>query len=180
MASPYIGEIRMFGGNFAPVGWAFCDGSLLAIAQQETLFQLIGTTYGGDGQTTFALPDLRSRVPIHQGNGPGLPGYPLGTAGGAESVTLTAAQMPTHSHALGASTAAPPAAPAGLDITSATPYVPGTFSSKPNAYGNPDSTVSMSAQAIGVNGGSQPHNNMAPYLAVNFIIALEGIFPSQN
>lgn len=180
MSEPYIGEIRMFGGTFAPVAWAICNGQLLPISQNEALFTLLGTTYGGDGQSTFALPDLRGRVPIHQGAGPGLPFYPLGTMGGAESVTLTAGQLPSHSHPLGASTAAPPTAPAGLDITAGVPYVPGSFPAKPNAYGNPGNPVAMSPMAISQAGNSFSHENMAPFLGVNFIIALDGIYPSQN
>ncbi|HEU4375195.1 MAG TPA: tail fiber protein [Telluria sp.] len=180
MSQPYIGEIRMFGGNFPPVDWAFCDGATLPISEYEALFVLIGTTYGGDGQTTFALPDLRGRVPIHQGTGPGLPTYPLGAQGGVETVTLSTAQLPAHTHGLGASTAAPIVAPGGLDITAGVAYVPASFSSKPNAYGLPGNPVAMSAQAITPAGASTPHDNMGPYLGINFIIALVGIFPQQN
>ncbi|MDB5934627.1 MAG: phage tail protein [Massilia sp.] len=180
MTQQYLGEIRIFGGNFPPRDWALCDGAVLPIAQYDALFSLLGTTYGGDGQSTFALPDLRGRVPIHQGTGPGLPNYPLGMLGGVEAVTLTAQQLPVHSHDVGASTAAPSAAPGGLDITAGAPYVPGSFPSKPNAYGNPGSTVAMNAQAITAAGASIAHDNMAPFLGINFIIALFGIYPSQN
>lgn len=167
MAQPYVGEIRMFGGNFAPAGWMFCDGQLLAIAENETLFNLIGTTYGGDGQNTFALPDLRGRVPVHQG-----PGLTLGQAMGSEAVTLSAAQLSPHSHALNAtSTAASAAAnPRGmLGASAATQF-----------YGSGAPTTPMATGAITPAGGSQPHENMAPFQAVSFIISLFGIFPSQG
>lgn len=180
MPQPYIGEIRMFGGNFPPQDWAFCNGALLAIAENDALFSLIGTTYGGDGQATFALPDLRGRVPIHRGTGPGLPSYALGTTGGTETVTLNSAQLPTHSHPVGASTAAPLSSAGGLDITAGPAYVPGSFATKPNAYGDPISPTAMNPQAIGMAGGSAPHDNMAPFLGVNFIIALYGIYPQPN
>jgi microcystin-dependent protein len=180
MSEPYVGEIRMFAGNFEPQGWAFCDGRLLPIGENEVLFSLLGTTYGGDGQTTFALPDLRGRVPIHQGTGPGLPNFVLGSKGGAETCALTASQMPAHVHSIGASTSAPSPAPAGLDLTTGGPYVPGSLASKPNVYGSPGNVVNMNQAAIAVNGGSQPHDNMAPYTTISFIIALLGIYPSQN
>lgn len=171
MSDPFIGEVRMFAGNFAPVGWAFCDGSLQAISQNDALFALIGTTYGGDGQTTFALPDLRGRIPLHQGQGSGLSPQVIGQLAGSETVTLTAGQMPAHSHALrGSSTAAAVTAPGGavLAATSAASYGPGP------------ATQAMAASAIPAQGGSQPHENMAPSLALNYIIALFGIFPSRN
>lgn len=171
MGQPYVGEIRMFAGNFAPAGWAFCNGSLMPIAENETLFNLIGTTYGGDGQQTFALPDLRGRLPMHQGGGPGLSPRVIGELGGSETVTLTSAQMPMHSHALrAASSLASLGAPVGtvLAKTSA------------NSYDTAQPSVPMAASAIPVAGGSQPHTNMAPYCAVNYIISLFGIFPSQT
>lgn len=168
MAQPYVGEIRMFAGNFAPAGWMFCDGQLLPISENETLFQLIGTTYGGDGQSTFALPNLQSRVPIHQGNG-----FILAETGGVEEVTLTVNQIPAHSHPLLASGGAanvrdPPnnllAVAAGTIYTS-----------------NPGRGLAvMSPQSIGSVGGSQPHTNLQPYLAIQFIISLFGIFPSPT
>jgi microcystin-dependent protein len=169
MATPYLGEIRMVGFNFAPQGWALCDGTLLSIAQNDALFALIGTTYGGDGQTTFALPDLRSRVPMHQGTGSGLSPRTLGQTGGEESVTLGASQIPTHTHN----------AMAAVNSNSATPngtvwagWIGGQFSDQaPNAQ--------MSLSAMSSAGGGQPHDNMIPYQAINFIIALFGIFPSQ-
>jgi microcystin-dependent protein len=164
MSSPFIGEIRMFGGNFAPAGWAFCDGSLLPISENDTLFQLIGTTYGGDGQSTFALPDLRGRVPIHVG-----PGFTLGQAAGEETVTLTTAQIPAHTHIpQGNSSPGTQSSPAGGVWAQSTL---GQFSAAaPSA--------SMDPGALGTTGGSQPHDNMVPFLAVNFILSLFGVFPS--
>lgn len=167
MAQPYVGEIRMFAGNFAPAGWMFCEGQLLPISENETLFQLIGTTYGGDGQSTFALPDLRGRIPVHQGNG-----FILAETGGAEEITLTLNQIPAHSHPINASrylggTADPenavPARSAAVDL-----YYNGT------AGANLNSTSMLSV------GGSQPHTNFMPYLCIDFIISLFGIFPSPT
>jgi microcystin-dependent protein len=175
MSDPFIGEIRMFGGNFAPVGWAFCDGSLLAISQNDALFTLIGTTYGGDGQSTFALPDLRGRLPIHMGTGPGLPNYAIGQAAGSETVTLNADQIPTHHHAF----AATPNLGTDADPTNHTfaRITVGDLYSSDTAQ----PLVAMSPAAVGMsNGGSQPHNNVMPFLCINFIISLFGIFPSQN
>lgn len=167
MAQPYVGEIRMFAGNFAPAGWMFCEGQLLPISENETLFQLIGTTYGGDGESTFALPDLRGRIPIHQGNG-----FILAETGGAEEITLTVNQIPAHSHPFLAS-AAPgdqvnPANLLPANSFNVTPYI----NDKPNG--------SMNAAAITSTGGSQPHTNFQPYLCVDFIISLFGIFPSPT
>jgi microcystin-dependent protein len=171
MSNPYVGEIRMFGGNFPPAGWMFCDGSLLSIAENETLFNLIGTTYGGDGQSTFALPDLRGRVPIHQGQGAGLSPHVLGESLGAETVTLTQAQLPAHAHPIAATGTATLSSPAGSRYgttgTNAT-YI----DTAPNAQFAPEATVSA--------GGGQPHENMMPFLCVSFIISLFGIFPSQS
>lgn len=166
MSQPFIGEIRMFAGNFAPVGWAFCDGAIIPISQNDALFNLIGTTYGGDGQTTFALPNLQSRVPIHVG-----PGFALGQAGGAESVTLTTSQIPGHAHVPQAATAGTQSGPAGGVWAS---------SSTVNLYTAGPATSAMSASAIGQTGGSQPHDNMVPFLVVNFILSLFGVFPSQT
>jgi microcystin-dependent protein len=167
MAQPYVGEIRMFAGNFAPAGWMFCEGQLLPISENETLFQLIGTTYGGDGQSTFALPDLRGRLPIHQGNG-----FTLAETGGVESVTLTASQMPSHNHAFLASTAAATAnSPVGALYAQ---------SSTINMYIEDVTNANLGANAISAVGGSQPHDNFQPYLCVDFIISLFGIFPSQT
>lgn len=163
MADPYIGEIRIFAGNFAPAGWAFCDGSLVPISENDTLFNLIGTTYGGDGQQTFALPDLRGRVPVHRGNG-----AVIGQIGGVEVVTLTQAQLPQHAHpAIYAQGGTPTANPtSGLPASGAL----NLFS----AAATPAGAATTST------GGSQPHENMAPFLAISFIISLFGIFPSQN
>jgi len=167
MAQPYVGEIRMFGGNFAPAGWMFCEGQLLPISEYETLFNLIGTTYGGDGQSTFALPDLRGRVPLHFGNG-----FTLAETGGVETVTLTASQIPAHAHAMLATTSASNDANAANNLASqASAFFP---------YSNVNPTATMAAQAISATGGSQPHNNFQPYLCVDFIISLFGIFPSQT
>jgi microcystin-dependent protein len=161
----------MFGGNFAPVGWAFCQGQLLPISENETLFQLIGTTYGGDGQLTFALPNLQSRVPVHMGTGAGV-SYVLGQAGGVETVTLTVNEIPAHSHAPAANTSGNSTSPAGAvwagNSDVAQFAVPGSINGQ------------MNAGAVQAAGGSQPHDNRIPFLAVNFIISLFGIFPSQS
>lgn len=165
MAQPYVGEIRMFGGNFAPAGWLFCQGQLLSISENETLFQLIGTTYGGDGQTTFALPDLRGRLPVHQGSG-----FVLGAAAGAESVTLTTAQIPGHTHPMLASTdVATQSAPGGAVVAQST-VADLYIEDAPNA--------DLATTALTPVGGSQPHTNLQPYLCISFIISLFGIFPS--
>ena len=167
MAQPYVGEIRMFAGNFAPAGWMFCEGQLLPISEFETLFNLIGTTYGGDGQSTFALPDLRGRIPLHFGNG-----FTLAETGGVETVTLTTQQIPAHSHAMLASTNTGTLnAPAG-NVTSSSPTV--------TLYIQDVTDSNLSPNALGPDGGSQPHNNFQPYLCVDFIISLFGIFPSQT
>lgn len=156
----------MFGGNFAPAGWAFCQGQLMPISENETLFQLIGTTYGGDGQSTFGLPDLRGRVPVHQGNG-----FTLAETGGVETVTLSTAQIPSHTHAMLASNDVP----AG---TSPQNNVSGQAAAKIYRAGNP--SVFLNPQSLGQAGNSQPHDNFQPYLCVDFIISLFGIFPSQT
>ena len=172
MSEPFIGEIRMFGFNFAPQGWAQCNGQLLPIDQNPALFDLLGTTYGGDGRITFALPDLRSRVPVGQGQGPGLSSYAEGQAGGAESVTLAATQMPGHTHPVKASRS-----PAG----SGQPEGRALARSASHIYtAEPDTSTVMNADMLGDAGGSQPHDNIQPYLAVNFCIALNGIFPSRD
>ncbi len=168
MSSPFIGEIRMFAGNFAPVGWAFCNGAIIPIDQNDALFNLIGTTYGGDGQTTFALPNLQSRIPVHVG-----PGFALGQSGGAESVTLTTSQIPAHSHVPQANNA--PGTQVGPDNG-----VWASTSPSLNNYSNVAPSVNMDPAACGSSGGSQPHDNMVPFLAVNFILSLFGIFPSQT
>jgi microcystin-dependent protein len=169
MAQPYVGELRMFAGNFAPAGWMFCEGQLLPISENETLFQLIGTTYGGDGESTFALPDLRGRLPIHQGNG-GI----LAETGGAEAITLTVNQIAAHSHALlGTASNASVAAPAN-NVPAAIP----TFGVR--AYGNDAPKTNLNPSSVSSVGGSQPHTNFQPYLCIDFIISLFGIFPSQT
>jgi microcystin-dependent protein len=167
MAQPYVGEIRMFAGNFAPAGWMFCEGQLLPISENETLFNLIGTTYGGDGQSTFALPDLRGRIPVHQGNG-----FILAENGGAEEITLTVQQIPAHTHPLLATTSV------ATDITASgrLPAQTGTF----DFYQTTSASTAMAPQAISPVGGSQPHTNFQPYLCINFIISLFGIFPSPT
>jgi len=166
MSQPFIGEIRMFGGNFAPAGWMFCAGQLLPISENDTLFNLIGTTYGGDGQSTFALPDLQSRVPIHQGNG-----FTLAQMGGEEQVTLTVNQIPAHTHV--------PQANSGTG-TQTSPAGNVWANSANFPYSNNAPTAAVAPQAISLEGGSQPHDNMIPFLAINFIISLFGVFPSQN
>ena len=167
MAQPYVGEIRMFAGNFAPAGWMFCEGQLLPISENETLFQLIGTTYGGDGESTFALPDLRGRIPIHQGNG-----FILAETGGAEEITLTTSQISAHSHAMVAS---------GRPGTVSTPQNSVLArSASVDLYFNGSASTSMNALAVTASGGSQPHTNFMPYLCVDFIISLFGIFPSPT
>lgn len=177
MSEPFIGEIIMFGGNFAPRGWAFCNGQILSIAQNTALFSLLGTTYGGNGQTTFALPDLRGRVPISAGQGPGLANYNLGQVSGAETATLLVQNMPAHTH--------------GVNAASATP-TPALSSPAGNLLGPPGrggpaiysptgpSPAQMHASMIASSGGSQPFSIVQPYLVVNFIIALQGIYPSRN
>jgi len=167
MAQPYVGEIRMFAGNFAPAGWMFCEGQLLPISENETLFQLIGTTYGGDGESTFALPDLRGRIPIHQGNG-----FILAETGGAEEITLTVNQIPAHSHPFLASTnVAQDTSPSGKTVGQSGSIL---------LYIQDVTDSNMSPQAVTPVGGSQPHANFQPYLCVDFIISLFGIFPSPT
>lgn len=168
MAQPYVGEIRMFAGNFAPAGWEFCEGQLLPISENETLFQLIGTTYGGDGQSTFALPDLRGRIPIHQGNG-----FILAETGGAEEITLTVSQIPAHSHPLLASAnVASDPNPQNHILANARPGDDFYLEDVPG--------VNLAPNSISPVGGSQPHTNFQPYLCINFIISLFGIFPSPT
>ena len=172
MAQPYVGEIRMFAGNFNPNGWMFCDGAVLPISENETLFQLIGTTYGGDGESTFALPNLQSRVPIHMGTGPDGITYQLAEQAGVESVTLTTQQIPNHTHAFTGSdangTQANPAANILASVTTSTPYVDEFVGGQ------------FAANTITPAGGSQPHENCQPFLCINYIISLFGIFPSQT
>jgi microcystin-dependent protein len=180
MSEPFIGQIVLFPYNFAPRGWAFCNGQLLSIAQNTALFSLLGTTYGGDGRTTFALPDLRGRVPISAGQGPGLSDYSLGETGGAEDVTLITSEMPSHNHTAqvqlkGSNANASTDLPSGAVLAR---------SARGNIYAAAASLVDMSsssaASTIGAAGGSQPHENRQPFLTLNYCIALEGIFPSRN
>ena len=169
MSQPFIGEIRMFAGNFAPVGWAFCNGALIPISENDALFNLIGTTYGGDGQNTFALPNLQSRIPVHVG-----PGFALGQSGGAESVTLTTSQIPAHNHVPQAfnnaqgGNANDPTNNVWATSTTGSVYVSGT-----------PANVAMSPDCVALSGGSQPHDNMVPFLVINFILSLFGVFPTQ-
>jgi microcystin-dependent protein len=171
MSEPFVGEIRIAGFNFAPNGWAFCDGSILSITQNETLFQLIGTTYGGDGQSTFGLPDLRGRVPVHAGSGQ-FGSFILSQSGGNENVTLTTGQIPGHTHT--------PVASAG-DGTSNLPTnnVWANWTGAQYTATAPANST-MRSDAVGMTGGSQPHDNLMPYLVINFIISLFGVFPSQS
>lgn len=170
MSQPYVGEIRIFAGNFAPAGWMLCNGAVLPISENEVLFQLIGTTYGGDGEETFALPNLQSRVPVHMGTSAGRT-FQIGETGGVETVTLTVQQLPAHAHtptAGGTADSTNPSAATWGMATQARPYAAAT----------PD--ANMSALAIQGTGGSQPHDNMAPFLGVNFIISLFGVFPTPS
>jgi microcystin-dependent protein len=171
MSNPYIGEIRIFAGNFAPAGWAFCNGQSMPISENDALFTLIGTTYGGDGQETFNLPNLQSRVPIHQGAGPDGNTYQLAENGGVESVTLTTQQLPVHTHPLvGTHNIATATGPGGNILAQ---------SSVAKMYFPDVTDTPMAATSVGADGGSQPHENLQPYLAINFIISLFGIFPHQ-
>ena len=172
MSEPFVGEIRMFAGNFAPRGWALCDGQLLAVSQNDALFSLFGTIYGGDGRTTFGLPELRGRIPIHAGTGPGLTPRQLGSKAGRENETLTSNQMPSHNHDF--SVSADPGTiqkPTGQYLAS---------SSTVRLFRPTPPNVSLDQSMIEFTGGSQQHNNIMPYLCINFIVALVGIYPSRN
>lgn len=173
MSEPFLGQIMTAGFNFAPRGWAFCNGQILSIQQNTALFSLLGTTYGGNGVSTFALPNLQSRVPVHVGQGPGLTARVLGELGGEEKHTLLVPEMPMHNHLANAAQSANQSLPTGFIWGGDGTGTLATFSN-----GAPDST--LSPQAIGISGGSQPHNNLQPYLAFNFCIALSGVFPSRN
>lgn len=177
MSEPFVGEIRMFAGNFAPRGWAFCDGQLLAVSQNDALFSLLGTIYGGDGRTTYGLPDLRGRIPIHAGSGPGLSNRRLGSKAGTEKETITVNQLPSHNHTWKATTA---------NASNRTPVAtPNT-----NAYAQPLNTqvysdnisneTGFNGSMVGNTGGSRSHTNLQPFLCIHFIIALFGIYPSRN
>lgn len=169
---PFVAEIRMFPGNFAPTGWALCNGQILPISQNTALFSLLGTTYGGDGKTTFALPDLQDRAPMHPGTGPGLTPRVLGETGGVETVTLLQSELPSHTHGFTRHGAT-------MDAEANSPFKAFPAVTKENSYSAGGTSVSMFPSALSSAGGSQPHNNMQPYLAVNFIIALQGIFPAR-
>jgi microcystin-dependent protein len=171
MTEPYLAEIRMFAGNFAPSGWAFCNGQLLPIDQNQAIFALIGTFYGGNGTTTFALPDFQGRVPIHMGQGAGLSSYDVGQAGGGETVTLSTAQIPSHNHGVAVN-------PSNGTRSSPVGNVPATTLGED--YTTATTELRMNADMITKTGSGEPHPNIQPYLAVSFIIALEGIFPSRN
>lgn len=172
MSEPYLGEIRMFAGTFAPRNWAFCDGQLFAIASNEALFSLVGTTYGGDGNATFGLPDLRGRVPVHQGQGPGLSPRRLGSRSGAETVILAVSELASHSHVLKATS----------DIAITEDATDRVFASvdQDDAFYAKTNLVPMMPDAVGMAGGSRSHSNMMPSLCLNFIIALEGFYPSKS
>lgn len=172
MSEPFVGEIRMFGGNFAPRGWAFCDGQLLAVNQYDALFSLLGTAYGGDGRTTFGLPDLRGRVPVHMGTGPGLSDRRIGSQGGAENVTLAANEIPSHTHPMTAT------ADIGTEPSPANNFLASTSVGSPYFTGAPN--AALAPNVIAASGGGQSHNNVQPSVCVNYIISLFGIYPSRN
>ncbi len=173
MSEPFVGEIRIFAGNFAPRGWAFCDGQLLAVSQNDALFSLFGTIYGGDGRTTFGLPDMRGRIPVHAGQGPGLSNRRLGSKGGEENVTLTVNQLPSHTHTMKASQDPATETNPASNVTASDLAVQAYFS-------NPPTTAGLSSDAVTAVGGSRSHTNLQPFLCVNFIVALVGIFPSRH
>jgi microcystin-dependent protein len=169
MAEPFLGEIRMFSGTFAPRGWAFCNGQVMAIAQATALFSLLGTSYGGDGRVTFALPNLQARVPTHQGQGRGLSAYNVGQSGGSPTATVAISQMPAHAHPIATTTAAA--------TTGSSTGGPALAGASTPAYGAAVNMGLMGSQIVGAN---QPHDNVQPFLGINFIIALQGIFPARN
>ena len=177
MSEPYVGEVRMFAGNFAPRGWAFCDGQLLSTSQNDALFSLLGTVYGGDGRTTFGLPDMRGRIPIHAGSGPGLSPRKLGAKNGVEKVTLTAQELPSHSHDLMATSTSG----SGLDPISGIAAETGTTAMYSGAFAASGSDADkFNTHAINDTGGSGSHANLMPYMCINFIMALFGIYPSRQ
>lgn len=179
MGQPYIGEIRMFAGNFAPAGWMLCQGQTLAIAEYDTLFNLIGTTYGGDGQSTFNLPDLQSRVPIHMGTGGGGT-YIQGEAAGTESVTLTTSQIPIHNHTVQVATSGGNQNKPASNSVLSTEAEGVTNRAPVYAAYTGTNLVQLAAQTVGMDGGNQPHSNIQPILAINFIISLFGVYPQQS
>ncbi len=172
MSEPFVGEIRMFAGNFAPRGWALCDGQLLAVSQNDALFSLLGTIYGGDGRTTFGLPDMRGRIPIHAGSGPGLTPRNLGVKAGSENVTLTLNEIPAHTHDYNGSSQT------GDQNTAANNVVAGRTGDP--TYVEDAASVNMASSAVGNSGGSDSHTNLMPCICINFIIALIGIYPSRH
>jgi microcystin-dependent protein len=175
MADPFVAEIRIFPFNFAPKGWAFCDGQLLPLSQNTALFSLLGTTYGGDGKSNFALPDLQGSAPMHPGQGPGLSLHDLGEISGSETVTLLESEIPSHNHFLRAWSTDP------ADVQAPSSFVALARSSGGNAYTtNTAGLVSLASEALAPAGGDQPHNNMMPYLTFNFCIALQGVFPPRT
>lgn len=172
---PFVAEIRIFPFNFAPKGWAFCDGQILPLSQNTALFSLLGTTYGGDGKTNFALPDFQGRVPIHPGQGPGLSLYDLGETGGSETVSLLQSEIPSHSHTVQCNSAA-----GGLTSPTNNIWSPLSGRTPPKLYNSSSDGTFMSGNAVTPAGGDQPHNNMQPYLTLNFCIALQGVYPPRT
>lgn len=183
MSDPFVGEIRMFAGNFAPSQWAFCDGQVISVEQNNALFSLLGTTYGGDGRTTFALPEMQGRLPMHQGTGPAYDGRPalterrLGERFGTETVTLDTNQMPSHKHTFNASSDIADSANPGNDVMASQNDGDTPYATQPE---EPTNLENMNSQTLATAGNSQPHNNMMPYLSISFIICLFGIYPSRS
>lgn len=177
---PYLATITNFAGNFAPLNWAFCNGALLSIAENTALYSLIGTTYGGDGMTTFALPDLRSRYAIHAGQGPGLPYYSLGEMGGSENTTLLSINLPAHNHAVIQVTGAPSAQTESGNVASPANAVPASVNGRYNSTSDGDLIPTVTMGTSGISGANAPVSNIAPYLAMNYIICVEGIYPSRS
>jgi microcystin-dependent protein len=180
MSEFFLGQIQPFAFNFAPSGWALCNGQLLSINQNQALFSLLGTTYGGNGQTTFALPNLQSRVPIHPGQGPGLPAYSLGEEAGSETVTLIANEMPAHTHLFAGTTAAATTKRPSTGAALAKSTLPNSTSPGNAFYGTAQSLTALQPGTIGLAGGSQPHSNMQPYLVISWCICIVGVFPARN
>ncbi|MDD9945570.1 MAG: tail fiber protein [Myxococcales bacterium] len=174
MSDPFVGEVRMFGGNFAPRGWAFCDGQLLAVSQNDALFSLLGTLYGGDGRTTFGLPDMRGRLPVHAGDGPGLQPINMGQKAGVEKVTLQVSQLPSHRHTMRASN------DVADESTPSSAVVPAQVDTVQLYRAETSPNATFATRAVADAGGSQPHSNLQPFLCVHFIIALLGVYPSRH
>lgn len=178
---PFLGQIMAVGFNFAPRGWALCNGQLLAISQNTALFSLLGTMYGGDGRTTFALPDLRGRAPIHYGTGPGLSPHVIGQKSGSETTTITVGNLPSHSHTFNVGTADASQNDATIGAMLTSPVIPdGRSVTDVNGYAPGTPTTSLNSATVGNTGSSLPFNNMPPYIVINYVIALQGIFPSRN